>query len=70
MKRKIIESSNIKSIGYDVAEQILEIEFTRGAIYQYSQVPSEEVCGLLLADSLGSFFSKNIAKNYKYNQVN
>lgn len=69
MKRIPIESSSINSIGYDIAEQILEIEFTRGTIYQYKNVPPEEVLGLIFAESIGSFFHKNIKYDYEYYEV-
>lgn len=70
MKRKLVESSSINSIGYDITTEILEVEFKRGAIYQYSKVWPDVVEELLEADSIGSYFSKNIAKNYKYKQIN
>ena len=38
MIRNDVISSNLKSIGYDSASCILEIEFHSGGIYQYSQV--------------------------------
>ena len=70
MYRENVLSSSIKSVGYDSENEILEIEFRRGAIYQYSEVSLETVNELMLADSTGSYFSKNIARNYKYKQIN
>jgi len=40
MKRQPVESSNLASVGYDAARQILEIEFNHGGIYQYYDVPT------------------------------
>lgn len=39
MNRILVQSSNILSIGYDSAGQMLEIEFVGGGIYQYGGVP-------------------------------
>ena len=69
MKRIKVESSSIASIGYDRAELILEVEFTRGAIYQYSEVMPDEIISLLFADSIGSYFMRNIKSNYEYEKV-
>ena len=46
MKRQQVESSNLSSIGYDSEDQILEVEFKHGGIYQYFEVPENifEVC--------------------------
>jgi len=69
MKRIKIESSSIKSIGYDWEWSRLEVEFTRGAVYRYEKVYPETVCHLLFADSIGRYFSKHIAINYKYERI-
>ena len=39
MERTPVTSTDILSIGYDTDNQTLEIEFIRGAVYQYSDVP-------------------------------
>ena len=39
MERQYVSSSNIASIGYDPDNQVLEIEFLSGAVYQYYDVP-------------------------------
>lgn len=54
MIRKKVESGNIKSIGYDQDKKILEIEFNKGAIYQYFNVDK------LIFDSLNNYNSVNI----------
>ena len=38
MQRNNVISSSIASIGYEPQGQLLEIEFTRGAIYQYFDI--------------------------------
>ncbi len=69
MKRINIVSSSISSVGYDIATETLQIEFTRGAIYNYQQVQVRQFCELLFADSIGSHFSKRIAKMYNYEEL-
>jgi hypothetical protein len=41
MERKAVESSNLASVGYDEHEEILEIEFQHGGVYQYFDVPKK-----------------------------
>jgi len=69
MKRTKIDSSNLASVGYDPANQILEIEFNHGGIYQYFDVPVEEYEGLMAADSHGSYFYHNIRDVYNYEKI-
>jgi len=69
MHRIKVESSSISEIGYDEKQQVLEVKFTRGAVYKYLDVPEHEVFNLIFAESIGSYFSKNIAKKYKYEQM-
>jgi hypothetical protein len=39
MQRQLVTSSNIVSIGHDVASAMLEIEFDKGSVYQYAGGP-------------------------------
>ena len=66
MKRQPVTSSNLASVGYDDAAQTLEVEFLDGSIYQYFGVPSAAHSALLGAESVGSYFSRNIENNYRY----
>ncbi|MBC7797311.1 MAG: tyrosine--tRNA ligase, partial [Pyrinomonadaceae bacterium] len=62
IEREKVESSLIASVGYETENQILEIEFTSGAIYQYFDFPSDEHENLKTAiasgESLGAFFNE------------
>ena len=69
IKRISVDSSNIASVGYDAENEILEIEFHHGAIYQYFDVPKEEYEALMNASAYGSYFFHNIRDNYKYQKV-
>jgi hypothetical protein len=69
MKRKSVSSSNLASVGYDAENQILEIEFSHGGVYQYFDVPKEEYQALMNASSLGSYFYHNIRDGYQYSKL-
>ena len=66
MKRTTVSSSNLASVGYDEENQILEIEFKHGGVYQYFDVPQSEYDALMNASSHGSYFSNNIRNDYEY----
>ena len=63
MKRQPVESSNILSIGYDPKKMLLEVEFGNGAVYQYHPITEQAYKELMNADSIGSWFFKNIKNN-------
>lgn len=69
MKRTQVDSTNLASVGYDPAKQILEIEFNHGGIYQYFDVPLDEYEGLMDADSHGRYFVYNIKDGYDYEKI-
>jgi len=69
MERKRVSASNIRSVGYDSASQTLEVEFSSGAIYQYSRVSPEMHRKLMNAPSIGSFFKDNIEEEYSAHRV-
>ena len=64
-----VVSSNVESIGYNEGTQILRIKFLNGAIYEYKNVPLMEFEQLKNASSVGSYLSRNIARNYSYEKV-
>ena len=66
MKRRQVQSSNIKSIGYNPYQHKMEIEFNSGAVYRYKNVPKSEYLNLLSAESKGRYFHKNMRSVYKY----
>jgi len=58
MRRTAVESTTMRSVGYDWAQQILEVEFTSGAVYQYLEVPAAVFDGLMHAESKGRYFNQ------------
>jgi KTSC domain len=69
MDRKAVESSMLKSIGYDSNTQTLELEFKSGEVWQYMDVPAEEFEGLMNAPSHGSYARQNIIESYHESRV-
>ena len=69
MKRQSVESSNLASIGYDAANEILEVEFNHGGVYQYFDVPENVYEELMNADSHGRYFVHNIKDEYEYEKM-
>jgi len=68
VKRNVVSSSTIASVGYDERRKLLEIEFTSGAVYRYADVSREVHAGLMSADSLGFFFNSYIKGKYRYSR--
>ena len=68
MERKIVESSNILSIGYDEDNRILEVEFP-GGVYKYSEIPKQVYEEFMAAPSYGRYFYQNIRDKYNTEKV-
>ena len=64
MHRSLVDSSCLRSVGYDADEESLELEFTSGAIYRYRNVPPHIYHELMTADSHGSYFTSHIRPVY------
>lgn len=69
MKREHLSSSMMASAGYDASTRTLEIEFVRGGVYQYFDVPPSEHEALLAAPSKGRFFHTRILRVFAYQRV-
>lgn len=63
-------SSNLKNSDYNITDKTLTVTFGNGSKYRYFDVPHDTVAKLNLAESTGSFFSKNIIKGgFKYEKL-
>lgn len=67
MNRQYVSSSDIRSVGYE--NSILEIEFHRGGIYQYSSVPLNVYQELMNAESHGQYFHRYIKNKYHTTKI-
>lgn len=63
LKMVNVESSNINEIGYE--KGTLFILFKTSGMYEFPNVPRETYEQMLISDSKGSFFFKNIRPLYK-----
>lgn len=64
-----VQSSNIRSVGYDAESQTLAVEFSSGAVYEYDGLPADVVESLLTAGSIGSYFARAIRAQYSGRKV-
>ena len=69
MERTFVESSMMKSIGYDSNNSILEIEFNSGAIWQYYDFPESLWYEFNSTDSKGKFFHREIKNQFTESRV-
>jgi hypothetical protein len=69
MERKKVNSSNIRSVGYDASSQTLEIELSDGTIWEYSRVPSEVHRRCMAAPTMISYYRDNIEEDYSRRRI-
>ncbi len=69
MEREYIQSSNLRSIGYDANNSILEVEFNSGGIWQYYDVLESSYYEMKSSSSIGKYFNANIKGQYSESQV-
>lgn len=60
-----VQSSNIKAVGYDPANQSLAVQFVSGVAYRYDGVDQATADALLAADSIGSHFARSIRPQFQ-----
>ena len=69
MERKRVNSSKLRSVGYDEGTRTLEIEMSNGRVFQYSGVYPEVYRGFMAAPNPTSFFDDKIAEEYSAKRV-
>lgn len=69
MYREKVKSQTLRSIGYDPAGRVLELEFTGGSVYRYSDVPESVYFALAVADSKGRYFDYFIRDRYDFRKI-
>ncbi len=63
------DSAMIDKVFYDPETQTLDAVFKKGARYRYRRVPAKVFAQFVLANSMGSFFNKNIRKSYVVEKI-
>jgi len=69
MESKLVSSSNLRSVGYDLKSGTLEIKFHESGIYQYFNVPESIYNKLMEAHSKGAFFDEHIKPKFSYRKI-
>jgi hypothetical protein len=69
MRRQPVESAVVRSVGYDQAERILEIEFHNDRVYRYFVVPHSVYQELLTAPSFGRYLNENVRDRYPVREI-
>ena len=67
MDREPVDSSQIKSVGYNARTKTLEVAFlSPEAVVRYAGVPPSKFASLMAAQSHGEYLSAKIKGKYKF----
>ena len=69
MRHVPVKSSAIESIAYSPEDEVLEIRFHTGRVYQYLDVPVERHDQLMAAESIGQCFNETIRDQYNFREL-
>jgi hypothetical protein len=65
IRRHHVRSSAVRSVGYDEANWMLQIEFMGGTVYNYFRVPPQDYVRLINAESIGAYVNREIKPYYE-----
>jgi hypothetical protein len=66
VKRHHVNSSAIRSVGYDPAAHALEVRYISGDLYRYFDVPPQVAALLEQSPSKGQFVNWVVKQNFRY----
>jgi len=69
MKRVLVDSNEVVSVGYDRARRILEVEFPGAWVFDYFDVPETVFYALLRAESKGGFIDVEVKPRYRFEEA-
>ena len=69
MQRILLNSTSLRTAGYQDFSALLEVEFRSGDVYQYFGVPSEIYRALLQAESAGAYLNSHIRNRFDYAKI-
>jgi hypothetical protein len=69
MERTPVEAKALVSIGYDADQRVLELEFPKGKVYQYLDVPPELHAWLMRSQDKLSLFRHKIDGCFQFHRV-
>ncbi|MBU2886196.1 KTSC domain-containing protein [Gilvimarinus agarilyticus] len=64
-----ISSSAFASLGHSTINKLLDLKFTDGSVYRYSDVSDIEFLSFISSASLGLYFNENIKNIYQYSKI-
>ncbi|NCC68397.1 MAG: KTSC domain-containing protein [Clostridia bacterium] len=64
-----VESKTLATVGYNDEEKVLSIEFCRGPVYVYNEVPKSVYERLISEPSPDDYFNENIKNGYNNRRV-
>jgi hypothetical protein len=64
-----VASPMANAIGYDSENEVLQIEFNSGAVYQFSDVDEDTWEDLYTSDAVGRYFNQNIKGQYHSQRI-
>lgn len=70
MKREKLKSTNIASAGYDAEKKHMDVEFVKGGLYRYFDVPEDKYRNMMKAESAGKYFAAEIKNTYSSERIN
>jgi KTSC domain len=66
MKTIAVDSTTLRTVGYDAERKLLQIEFQNRSIYQYFEVPATLYEELMQASSKGAYFNRSIRPRFDF----
>jgi len=69
VQRKRVNSSKLRSVGYEEQTRTLEVEMSNGQVFQYVGVYPEVYRRFMAAPNPTSFFDDKIAEEYTARKV-
>jgi hypothetical protein len=64
IRRKHVISTAVRSVGYDKARAVLQVEVMNGSVYDYAGVPPEAYETFMNSDSKGQHYNWKIKPHY------
>lgn len=64
-----VASTMASAIGYDSDNEVLQIEFNSGAVYQYSDIDEDTFEDLYSSDAIGQYYNQYIKGKYQSQRI-
>ncbi len=64
-----VESTTLAAVAYDSSTEMLRLQFRSRAIYCYFGVPSRTWQQLIMAESKGAYFNRNIRGRFPFQRL-